>query len=169
MEEWKPVLGHEKTFSISNVGRLRREVSTNASPAGKILVGSMHGREGKKYIRYALGTKRRFAHAIVLEAFCGLGIGLVPHHKNNIGTDNRVENLQWVTPSENTKLAYADGCIKPLRGANSSSAKLTAEAVAVIREKYRRGWSCSMLADVYGINKSSIHRVVTGKTWREQK
>lgn len=33
-------------------------------------------------------------------------------HKNNIKTDNRVENLYWTTPLENTRKAIKDGLIK---------------------------------------------------------
>ncbi len=169
-EQWKPVAGFHGIYSISDTGLLRREFQTNASKSGRIVKGYHHGRHGKKYVRYTLShngkSVRRFAHVLVLTAFSGDACGKVPHHINNDGCDNRICNLKWVSSSENTRLAYADGCLAPRRGAASTSAKINQAVVAAIREKYKLGWSCSALAQEYGINKSTAHRVATHRTWR---
>lgn len=44
-------------------------------------------------------------------------------HKNNIKSDNRVENLYWTTISENTKKAYDDGLAKNDSGFDDSQSK----------------------------------------------
>jgi hypothetical protein len=62
------------------------------------------------YISYKIGDKMIKAHRLVAEAY-------IPNpydkpqvnHKNGIKTDNRVENLEWSTPSENGKHAYKSG------------------------------------------------------------
>jgi hypothetical protein len=49
-------------------------------------------------------------HVLVLEAFAGpRPDGMVANHKNCIKTDNRAENLEWVTQSENVLHAYRNG------------------------------------------------------------
>ena len=41
-------------------------------------------------------------------------------HKNNIKSDNRVENLYWTTTSENTKKAFDDGLVVNAKGFEDS-------------------------------------------------
>ena len=90
-----------------------------------LIIKSQHSCWGYKYcgIRYDgndSNTSRR-VHRLVAEAF-------VPNpehlpcvgHKNNIKSDNRVENLYWTTVSENTQKAFDDGLAKNDSGASDS-------------------------------------------------
>lgn len=52
------------------------------------------------------------------------------------------------------------------RGEASGAAKLTAEQVELIRMAHRVGAPVARLARDYGVNKSTISRVVSGKQWR---
>lgn len=67
-------------------------------------------------------TKRsRRAHIIVAETFIQNPLGLpIVGHKNNIKTDNRVENLYWTTWQENTQKAVDDGLLVNDKGYDDS-------------------------------------------------
>ena len=115
--QWRNVVGWEGTYEVSSHGDLRSvdRVSHMTSVKGKSYIKQLYGKWMTKqldkdgYITYAgrYNGKRKHlkAHRCVAEAFLDHveGSNLVDH-KNRIRSDNRVENLQWVTPKENTKV-----------------------------------------------------------------
>ncbi|HEB29025.1 MAG TPA: HNH endonuclease [Porticoccus sp.] len=79
-----------------------------------------------------LGNQRRYlVHRLVALAFLGLANGRQTNHINGIKKDNRVENLEWVTCSENGLHAYRTGLSK--MGEQHHNAKLSDWQIRVIR------------------------------------
>ena len=95
MENWKYIPGTENCF-ISNKGRVMKEYS---------IITPKKDSEG--YERVSLGKLGRVrVHVLVDEAFCKKTDGRnVVNHKNGKKSDNTKENLEWVTPRENSLLA----------------------------------------------------------------
>lgn len=68
--------------------------------------------------------KTRRAHIVIAETFLPNPNNLpVVGHKNNIKSDNRVENLYWTTYSENTQKAVKDGLLVNDKGYEDSQSK----------------------------------------------
>lgn len=104
METWKQVIGYEGLYEVSSVGRVRRA-------DGRIL---KPWRTRNGYIHATLcsgGDKKQvLVHRMVAMAFLEAASGKnYVNHKNCNPSDNRVENLEWVTQSENVKYAYELG------------------------------------------------------------
>lgn len=86
-------------------------------------------------------------------------------HKNDIRTDNRLENLYWGTFEENMEDRTRNGF--NVKGERNCRAKLTAKQVNEIRQRYiPRKVSSLKLAKEYNVSKCTILEIINYKTWR---
>lgn len=100
-EHWRPVEGCNGIY-VSCAGRIWRQ------DTGRMTTGTRN--KALTYMTIVLNGKSYYVHRLVLCAF----IGRCPenhnaNHKNFDRTDNRVANLEWVTPRQNTMHARYAG------------------------------------------------------------
>lgn len=101
-EIWKPVVGYEAMYEVSNLGRVK---SLNYRRSGR--EGIMTPTESTcgypQLILSRDSTQNRFVvHCLVYEAFNGkIPEGHVIEHINGVKNDNRIENLRIATREEN--------------------------------------------------------------------
>ena len=87
------------------------------------------------------------------------------NHKDGNRSNNHVDNLEWVTASENTKHGYEVLGRKPV---SNTPRKLSDEQVNEIRKKYiPRKYSMYKLANEYGVSQETINRILNNKTYKD--
>ena len=172
-EIYKDIVGYEGLYQVSNLGNVNSLPKIKNSKNGlqvttkeKILKLN-YTKSGYVTINLIKNykTKTFKIHRLVALHF-------IPNpenkpqvnHKNGIKTDNRVENLEWVTNSENQYHSYAIGLRFGLRGENHNMVKLTKYQVLKIREDNR---SQSKIAKEYNVTQALISCIKLKKIWTD--
>jgi len=173
-EVWKDIPDYEGYYQVSNIGgvkSLARETSNGNCKSDRILTSFP---KNGRYLYVGLlknnKMKQIAVHRLVLFAFIGQPSFPKLHcnHKNGIKTDNRVENLEWVTPQENQHHGVVMGLIHPVYGETRSDAKLTDLAVTRIlflKGKVERGY-WKKLAKALNVSPFTIYNVIQGRQWK---
>ena len=130
-EKWKPIRGFHGWYEVSNLGRVR-------SPEGRVTGGrqSQHRvwreRILKQKPRIRAGCHNRYdlyvslrkngmsrnylVSRIVAKEFCkGFKPGMTVNHKDGDPTNNRADNLEWLTNAENVRHAIRNGYVTGYR------------------------------------------------------
>lgn len=127
LQEWRPVVGYELRYEVSNLGNvrhIRRKVVLKTHPGNKY---------GHRYVAFwtPSGKKDLLVHRLVLEAF----VGPCPpgmecrHFPDRDPGNNRLDNLQWGTHQENEEDKETHGTRRGWKvskeGRNNISSALT--------------------------------------------
>lgn len=129
-EIWKDIPDYEGIYQVSNLARIKSlsRLVKNGKKKTKLtkdlILKQTNNTSGYKHVTLCKNTinKNGIVHILVAKAF-------IPNpdnkpevnHKDGVKTNNNIENLEWVTSSENRIHAYETGLSK--RGSDSFLAK----------------------------------------------
>jgi len=171
-EVWKPVVGYEGLYSVSNFGNIRSEGVLRGTVSGKLLKPQKWGR-GYLYISLYKNQKptTKKIHRLVLESFVGKRKkGIVSNHKNGNKQDNRLCNLEYCTVSQNGKHAFDTGLRISQKGEECGRAKLNEKDVIKIRKLYKTGkYMKKDIAEMFNITPTNVYSIVNKKSWKHVK
>ncbi len=175
-EIWKPVKGYESMYEVSNYGRCRsldRQVNSKHGTRtvyGQILRPDL---SNNGYLRYSFSRSQNrckiSAHRLVAKHF-------IPNpenkpqvnHIDSDKTNNHVDNLEWVTMSENMKHDYKHNSrTSPyVKGEKHFNAKLTKKDVVKIKQLLNDSeLNQSDIADKFNVCPSHISDIKREKRW----
>jgi len=107
------------------------------------------------------GQRSELVHRMVLETFVGLPRDEEQaSHLNGVPTDCRLENLAWETAKQNNARKYEHGTA--YNSANVTR-RIRERDIETIFDCYDQGISFTDIGKRFGVNRSTIARVISGK------
>lgn len=179
MENWKAVPGFEGLYEVSDRGRVRsldRTIMKRVVRNGPLIQTKRRGKvlsvcldtHGYPMVGLCEDGARQTAlvHQLVLNAFVGpKRDGEECRHLNGVRADNRLGNLAWGTPVENTADKVRHGTIRAPRGSDHGLSTLSEDAVRDIRFRAASGEATGSISSLHGVSAAHVRRIVRRQAW----
>ena len=165
LEYWKPVVGWEDFYQVSNTGRIISIRNSINTWFGREMKGVPNQKSGRPYVTLWDGKRRVSAkvHNVVSAAFHGpRPTGYDVNHKNGCVRKNWVSNLEYITPEENRAHALANGLCP--RGERNGASKLREADIVAIRA-LRTKETYASIAKRYNVAMVTIGLIMRRKVW----
>lgn len=182
-EIWKGIKEYENKYQVSNLGRVRSldsvvncAIGGTRTSKGKILKQFDNG-HGYRHLALSKNSKIKKVkvHRLVAQAFIPN-----PENKKEVNhldfdpANNKVDNLEWATASENIQYSYDKGNRvgyfkgkehKGKQGTKNHFAKLNVNDVICIKAM-KGQMKQKDLASVYGVGVKQIWRIQNAVSWK---
>lgn len=163
IEEWKPIIGYEGLYEVSNFGRIK-SLKRKLVPVDKILKlqTTIYG-----YYHIALYDKAFIPRTLLVHILVAKHFIDNPEKKPEVNhlfgdkKDSRAWNLEWVTKLENVRHAFSTGlvCHKGEKNANHVLSK------DQVIEIFNSNLPLKTLSTIYGVESHTICQIKTGYRW----
>jgi hypothetical protein len=160
MEELWKVIDDFPNYMISNLGNLKSKITD------KILKQQVNN----NYLAVSFGntkTKKKTyrVHRLVAKYFIPNpnNLGVVNHIDGN-KKNNRWDNLEWNTQTQNVYHAVDNGLWNSQKGSKSGKSKLTEEQVIEIKKRLFNE-NYSVIAKDYKVSSTTIYSIWKGISW----
>lgn len=156
-ERWKPVVGFESKYEVSDAGAVRSTKVVRLRPGFRCGYPYVGLWDGKTYHKVPV-------HTLVLMAFIGKRPkGKQAAHFDGTRTNNRLVNLRWATAEENSADKNRHGT--SMLGERNHRAILTRREVSEIRKLRRSGLKLTEIGSLFGLTKYHVSQICTHKIW----
>lgn len=154
-EQWIDIFNGK--YRVSSFGRVfsttNKIILSQKKEKNGYLEVNLYGVDGKR-------KKRVSAHRLVAKAFIQNPENKPQvNHKDLVKTNNRADNLEWVTPRENVDHAIL----------NNAYSDISEQTIWNIRQLYYQGCSLGDLSGYNGISYQNIRAIVLGITHIKRK
>lgn len=172
---WKPVLGYEEIYLVSNTGIIKSvdHLVTHKDGKNRIQKGRILKTEisNKGYFQVSLSkNKVRFhtgVHRVVAIAFIPNPNNLPEvNHKDGNKLNNEDDNLEWNSSSDNQIHAVLNNLINPNLGEKHHMSKISNKQIINLRNLHKSGLNNKELAKHYCISETAMSNILRKKTYK---
>lgn len=176
-EIWKSINSTKNLYEASNKGRVRSidrlvEYRTKSGTTSlRVSKGRVLSPSKYRYlhVNLALGNgnfESRYVHRLVAEAWLPNPENKPEvNHKDGNKFNNKIDNLEWVTASENITHGYDENLHR--HGMRNHYCKLTEDQVfAIIEIKKTTNLSYAKIGDMFNISGTQVRNIVIGRKWK---
>jgi hypothetical protein len=154
-EDWRSILDAYGIYEVSSLGRVRRKTGSTCIRPTYV--------NGYAQYTFSVAGKRikKLGHIAVLETF-GPPRPTSSHecdHINNVRSDNRLSNLQWLTKSENVKKSFESNGFS-----SHQKTTLSPELIAAVLGARVTGASYNGISVLLRVPYSTVMSVCAGDT-----
>lgn len=165
-EIWKDIPGYEGKYQASTLGNVRsveREIIRSDGKKHRLKSRVLRHSANSGYPHVNLEGKTHKVHSLVALTFLGNRPEKndVRHKDGNKG-NNRVDNLEYGTRSENNLDGYK------IRGQVTKLQKLNPQKAEEIRGLIINGMSQRKVAAKYGVSRSTVRAIQHGELYAQQ-
>jgi len=129
------------------------KLNPSVSPAGYLRIGQYICSGGS-------------VHQLVIEAWKELvPKGMQVNHIDGNKLNNHIDNLEIVTPRENTIHAYKNGLATGKVGESNSMSKLTDEEIKEVFKMLECGYCNECIANKFNLHSRYVSLIRSGKRW----
>lgn len=174
-EIFKPVIGYEDFYEVSNYGRvisikrerwngyffqiIPRRVICHSLGKGKLAYYSVQLWKSNE-------RKKWYVHRLVALAFLKPPVDQTVNHKNGNKINNFYWNLEWMSFFQNNQHSIDTGLTWRYHGTDVHCSKLTDHKVMEIKELLSKGYSQRKLAAMFHVSRGPIQRIAEGTGWK---
>lgn len=169
-ERWRPIVGWEKCYQVSDTGRVRslvRMTRSGLKGGGLLRLQNRNAPDRYPFVKLVDSGRQslQMIHRLVLLAFRGpCPQGIEGRHYDGNRHNNRLKNLLWGTRAENHADRLRHG--RDNKGEKHGNARLTDKKVIYIRQQARDGRSYSDLARLLRVDPATVRYAAIRQTWR---
>lgn len=172
VELWRDIPGFEAKYRVSNLGRvLSVERVVGNKNIKETILRTTIAKNG--YERVSLTTTQRnhkmfSVHRLVSEAFIPFDEkeNLQVNHIDGNKTNNRFDNLEWVTPKQNIEHAVTTGLFDSLSGERSHLSSYTEDKILNVIELLKKDLGPSEVSRITGVDRAVCSKINNGTSWK---